>query len=525
MKRILPLCLIIAAIAGTVALMPPTSVQSSRPMSTVAPLGPPEGKLIAEEFAEWLSDFMAQVKQSPRGPWGFDATRHTKQQLLIVNRRMLDEFPDFRSSIRLEDNGVLWCGWREPAQPKRLRDEQFIAFPPEDVRPAKHARGYKLPTKEVSAARHRISNAKYGNYLRSLPKATQVAYDATAAQGGSCVPPTGDQNGCGDCYFWSGVKSASAAQMVAKVVPPGSGFMGSVQWGLDHHPEQGGCDGGQEFDVANVILKEGMPSDKQYPGAGVSPGRPIPTTGMTLYTIVSVIYVDPAQTDQGVADTQAIKNAILAHSYVSVAAAAGGDWDNLGPNGTITGRSRDVNHAIGASGWDDNHDNGDGTKGAFIGENQWGKSWGQTINGIQGRFWIKYGADSFGTGAFVCIAAPPVPPTPPTPPTPPDPIPPTPPTPPVPPSPTPGVTTITTSAALAAGTYEVVAFGTMDLALKAKAANDALYNRLMPEPVTPPSPCGKEQDALRERARKLEDAFLKIGSDVQEIKRQLGVKP
>jgi hypothetical protein len=52
------------------------------------------------------------------------------------------------------------------------------------------------------------------------------------------------------------------------------------------------------------------------------------------------------------------------------------------------------------TGWDDNHDNGDGTKGAFCLENQWSTSWGYVINGKGGRAWCKYGADAAGTEAI-----------------------------------------------------------------------------------------------------------------------------
>jgi hypothetical protein len=278
----------------------------------------------------------------------------------------------------------------------------------------KYGRGHKLPSKEESARRHRISNAKYGHFLKGLKKATQPSYDAYLAPGGSCVPPIGDQGQCGNCYMWSGTKVCSAAQMTANVVKPGSAFMLSVQWGLDCHSELGGCNGGDEYAVAQVIQSGGAPSLAQYPGAGQSPGTCQPTTSMTLYSVSSLVYCDPTQTNQGVASTQSIKNAILAYGYVSVAVAAGDDWDSyptatsLATASTLIGTSTEINHAVGATGWDDTHDNGDGTTGAFIGDNQWGTSFGAS-----GRFWIKYGAESYGTEAFVALVnAPPTPPGP-----------------------------------------------------------------------------------------------------------------
>jgi hypothetical protein len=216
--------------------------------------------------------------------------------------------------------------------------------------------------------------------------------------------------------------------MNAGIKPLGSGFMLSVQKMLDCNTDLGGCDGGDEYQVAQEIQSGGCPSFADYTGAGQNPNRCHSTTTMPTFTVSQLVYVDPNQTSQGVASTQSIKNAVLAFGYVSVAADAS-NWDNLGANGTITGRGTSIDHAIGCTGWDDNHDNGDGTKGAFIVDNQWGAGWGITISGVPGRAWIKYGADSFGTGAFVAIATNPNPPAP----VPPGPIPPAP----VPPGPTP----------------------------------------------------------------------------------------
>ena len=266
----------------------------------------------------------------------------------------------------------------------------------------KHGRGFKLPSKKVAAAQHRISNKRYGHFLRKLPTATQAAYDAYKAPGGSCVPPIGDQGQCGNCYMWSGMKVCSAAQMTAGVIKPGSVFMLSTQWGLDCHEELGGCGGGDEYQVAQVVQSGGAPSTVQYTGAGQSPGTCQSTKDMTLYTVSSLVYCDPAQTSQGVASTQSIKNCILAYGYVSVAVAAGDDWDNYTAGQTLVGTSNQINHAVGATGWDDNNDNGDGTKGAFIGDNQWGTGFGNN-----GRFLIKYGAEGFGTEAFVALVNPP----------------------------------------------------------------------------------------------------------------------
>jgi papain like protease len=296
-----------------------------------------------------------------------------------------------------------------------------------------HGRGHKPLPPHVSRRMHQISNLQYGAMLRALPKATQATFDGYSL---GCIPPIGDQGDCGDCYLHSGTKACASAQMRAGIVPANNQFMLSVQEMLDCHPELGGCGGGDEYQVAQTIQSGGCQSQIDYPGPGQSPANCQSVSGKTLYAVSSLVFVDPDQGQQGQASIQSIKNAILAYGYVSVAADAG-DWGD--GTSTITGNGKSVDHAIGATGWDDNNDNGDGTKGAFFGDNQWGKSWGQTIGGTSGRFKIKYNlqtgtiADSFGTEAFVAIATPVNPPTP----VPPAPVPPAPPVPPgpIPPAP------------------------------------------------------------------------------------------
>jgi hypothetical protein len=99
-----------------------------------------------------------------------------------------------------------------------------------------------------------------------------------------------------------------------------------------------------------------------------------------------------------------MKNCIAQYGSISVAGDAG-NFDSYS-GGTITSNGQNVDHAILADGWDDNHDNGNGTKGAMILRNQWGAGWGITINGVSGRVWVAYGrggqglADSWGTEAI-----------------------------------------------------------------------------------------------------------------------------
>jgi C1A family cysteine protease len=305
--------------------------------------------------------------------------------------------------------------------------------------PKAHGRGYKPPSKEVLAAMHRISELKHGHIRKTIPVATATVYDARTL---GVVPPVGNQGQCGDCYMWSGCKVCSSAQMVAKVVPQDGKFMLAPSYGLDCHSELGGCNGGDEYQVAQLIQSGGWPSLAQYGGDGQNPGKCSLTSAMTLYTVSSVIMVGP---NSGVAATQDIKNYLAVYGYVSVAADASTDWWNNG-TGTDTDTGSSIDHAIGIVGWDDTHDNGDGTKGAWIMQNNWDVTWGtncaNTANPTPtepgGYGWVKYGASSLGYEAFVTMVTPATPPSP-TPPTPPGP---TPPNPPVPPTPAPITFTI-----------------------------------------------------------------------------------
>jgi hypothetical protein len=296
----------------------------------------------------------------------------------------------------------------------------------DDGKAAKHGRGFKLPPKEVRDQRHRVSEAKFADIRKAIPVVTAATYDARTL---NIVPPVGNQQSCGDCYVWSGCKVCAGAQMAAKVVPQDGKFMIAPSYFLDCQ-NVGGCGGGDEYQVAQIVNQSGAPSVAQYGGDGVNPGTCKSTTGMTLYTVSSLVMVG---SQSGIASTQDIKNYCAAYGYVSVAADAGeGDWDSY-TTGTITGTGTSIDHAIGIVGWDDTHDNGDGSKGAWIVQNNWAESWGNPCANaanpnvtVGGYAWIKYGADSIGTEAFVAIAASgPVPPSP-TPPTPPTPVPPTP---------------------------------------------------------------------------------------------------
>lgn len=324
----------------------------------------------------------------------------------------------------------------EAAQPKKV---------------VKHGRGRvvdPLVTKrlhESAKIRHR------GKILphKLVKGAVPATFDCRAAFP-NVVLATNDQAQCGDCFNVSAVDGVSMALIMSKQLPydPVSGRLSS-QYMLDSGAAQGGCDGGDEAQVIDYAMTTGIPLTSAYGPYSGSPGRVQNTSGMTFYKLTDYGYCTPNE-EEGIAATSDIKTAMMTYGPISWAGDAS-EFDNYQWPGTIVGRGTNVDHATLVIGWDDTHDNGDGTKGAWIGKNQWG-GWSDIAptnptwvvqslwsdvwpGGPSNTFWIKYGADSWGTEAIWMVggSTPPVTPIPPVGPTP---IPPPTPTP-VPPTPVP----------------------------------------------------------------------------------------
>jgi hypothetical protein len=298
----------------------------------------------------------------------------------------------------------------------------------------KYPRGHKHASKKVWEQRHRVSHAKHGKELKALPVINDATWDAVALGYG---PAINDQGQCGDCYLNSGANVCASAQLIAGQAPKNSGFQLSIQWLLDCHGELGGCGGGDEYQVAQLIQTDGCPSMKDYAGQGQTPAKCGPTTGMKLYMVTSLAM---CSSTQGVANTQDIKNCIAAYGYVSVAVAAGADWDSYQAGQVLSGNSTEIDHAVGLVGWKTT-----GTTTVWKLQNSWGQGWGDN-----GYAWINEGADCVGTEAFAAIATPVVPPPPPPGPG---------------PGPAPGppgtATSMTISGAILPGTYEISTTGTL----------------------------------------------------------------
>lgn len=291
------------------------------------------------------------------------------------------------------------------------------AKPDKEIPLQKHGRGRIQPTNAVSAARHAKSDKEHGFQIKRFRQATAPLYDCRTL--GQTVTVQ-DQGACGDCYLFSGSEVCSCAQLTAGNVSitKTPAFQLSVQCLLDCQGGLGGCNGGDEWQVAAFIMASGLPSIAQYSGAGQNPGKCQSLAGMTLYQISSMGYCTVSAGPNSVANTQDIKNAMLAYGPISVAVAAGSnDWQNPPASGLLAGpnmRDADVDHAVLIIGWVDNASAGTlnlpqaAAGGYWIVQNQWSTQWA-----ANGYAYIPYGAYSIGTEAFwvksTAIAPPPDP--------------------------------------------------------------------------------------------------------------------
>jgi cathepsin L len=270
-----------------------------------------------------------------------------------------------------------------------------------DAKKVEHARGRKVIDPAKLARMKAASHERHHLRLKALPKATAAVYDCRAL---GFVPPIRDQSQCGSCWDFSGSGMVTCALIKAGQIPNSKNGC-SEQYTLDCG-RNGGCNGDDNTTVLDWAKKTGLPLDGDYGPYQASEGRCKQVT--KLYQIVDWGFCD-GQGD-GVTDTQKIKDTMVAYGPIGVAVAAGGGWWNSG-QGTDTGRSTGIDHDVILVGWDDGHDNGDGSKGAWIMRNSWGTGWGAPCgnaaypNPTEGGYgWMKYGADSIGTEAVWCTA-------------------------------------------------------------------------------------------------------------------------
>lgn len=311
------------------------------------------------------------------------------------------------------------------------------AQPPQPMPKGPPGRGYKPLTDADRARLHAETKAMHGERLASIAKfqTLPAAFDIRDKGWGI---PVGDQRQCGSCYLCSTCITASAAFVKAGYGKPDGSFSLAWQFGMDCQ-DFGGCNGGNGTEVIAYIVKYGWPADSyvdltglihhDYPSYEAQTGNCRKVTGAKLWKPSAWGFCTGDQSNRKPTIAE-IKTAMFNYGMLNIAIDADGQFGN--GTGTITSLGKNINHEINAPAWDDNHDNGDGTKGAFLLQNQWNKFWG-----LDGFRWVSYKAAANIVDWF-WVAADPLPPPPP------------------PPPPPNGSVTLTISAPLAAGTYKVV---------------------------------------------------------------------
>lgn len=288
-------------------------------------------------------------------------------------------------------------------------------------------RGHKEPAADVLKARHEAAFRRHDHRITHLPTATPATFDCRTL---GWIGQVQDQGNCGSCWDVSATGVVTNAYIKAGLAKGDGSFVLSPQYVLDCG-NNGGCNGDDAPTVLDMAAGKGLPTTADY-GPYVAGPQRCKYTNQKLYTIKEWGFCTPNQS-QGMAAVQDIKNCLVKFGALSTAVAANSDWDNYN-GGVMPFRKLSPNaidHDVSIVGWDDTKTvPGTSAKGAWLGLNQWGTSWGEA-----GYFWIGYGSHQIGTeAAWVNVATLPPPPPDPVPPTPPTPpVPPTPPTPPVPP--------------------------------------------------------------------------------------------
>lgn len=297
-----------------------------------------------------------------------------------------------------------FAGLASPQQPAKAPQK---AEPPVIDVPVVRGRGYIPPTPEQRQAHHDAAAKRHGNKLMVQAKfqAIPAAFDCRDK---GWVPPIGDQGQCGSCYLYSTVYGTMSSAFIRAGYGKADGsFLMSVQYGMDCH-NFGGCDGGNGTEVIAWALTNGWYAEawtdvdgkvhKDYPTYSARSLSCRKVAGARLWKIADWGYATGDQSNRP-ATIAEIKTAMFNYGPLNVSLDADGQFD-IGTT-TITILGANINHEIEAIAFDDNHDNGDGTKGAVLLKNQWSKSWGvagvrwlayHAVNRLVDIFWVNAGS-------------------------------------------------------------------------------------------------------------------------------------
>jgi len=233
------------------------------------------------------------------------------------------------------------------------------------------------------------SHKRNPNALRAGPVTPLPASFDCRTQG--WVNPIKNQAQCGSCWDFSGTGAVESANIKAGNGKSGQ-FILSEQFTLSCY-SNGGCDGDWPETVLSHAKSSGLPFTSDY---GPYQGQVTRCKSVSSMPgkIANYGYVGSSQ---GVADTTAIKTAMMQYGPIACAVAVDDAWSAYS-SGVFTGTGyTGINHAIILVGWSDDVSIRSG--GYWILRNSWDTSWGE-----QGYMRTAYGANSVGYGAMWCQA-------------------------------------------------------------------------------------------------------------------------
>jgi len=218
-----------------------------------------------------------------------------------------------------------------------------------------------------------------------IPTSTLPAYFDWRDLGG-CTPVK-DQDGCGSCWAFGTIAPLECNILIKDHLEVDL----SEQWLVSCNRNGWGCNGGwwahsyfqwkmDPFNGTGAVLEEEFP----YVASDVSCDGPYHHP----YTIDSWHFIGFSQ---GVAKTDAIKQAIMTYGPVSVSCAVTEAFGAYS-GGIFNENNSDaeINHAVALVGWDDSQ----GANGVWILRNSWGTGWGE-----EGYMRIEYGVCQVGYAA------------------------------------------------------------------------------------------------------------------------------
>lgn len=193
--------------------------------------------------------------------------------------------------------------------------------------------------------------------------------------------PVKNQKNCGSCWAFSSTENFEWALKIFS----GKDMLLAPQELVGNM--YGGCRGG--YWAGSHMKNPGLPLEKDCPYRANNSSCP-----------KGVPYAAQAKDDYNVGEdgksptVNQLKAAMMQFGPLTVDVAAGGDWDNVGPNDIISGHNGGINHMVVIYGWDD-------AKEAWNMRNSWGSGWGDN-----GSAWVKFGADSIGSDAATVLVKP-----------------------------------------------------------------------------------------------------------------------